>query len=197
MTARPDRWEKAADRDLARRQRDAGPLFAGFVERKDPEAVRARAEAIVAKHTAAIARGHAESEARGQEARAILAAHVSPEELAAIDRVRAACPPSGEYTADLYCGECRRRGLPWPGKEEYDALWAEVARLKAEEAKREAAKAAAAGEQLALPTGMRIAEYRARVAALTEDEQEAFEEAVAAEDHETVRRMLTREVATP
>ena len=54
MTARPDRWEKAADRDLARRQRDAGPLFAPLEQRQNPEAVRARAEAIVAKHMAAI-----------------------------------------------------------------------------------------------------------------------------------------------
>lgn len=179
--SRPDRWEKAADRDLERRQRDVGPLFAPLVERQDPEAVRARAEAIVSKHAQVIAQAHAAAEARGLEARATLAAHVSPEELAAIDRSRASAPLTGEYTADHYCGECRRRGLPWPGKEAYDAVWSEVARLEAEEAKRERARAAAGGEQLDLPSGVRIALPRARIEAMTREEQEALEEAAEVE----------------
>lgn len=176
----PDRWEKAADRELARRQHDAGPLFAPLVQRRDPEAVRARAEAIVAKHMAAIAQGHEEAEARGQVARATLAEHVSSEELAEIDRRRAACPPSGEYTADVYGGECRRRGLPWPGREAYDARWVEVARLEAIEAEKVRAREAAAGEQLALPTGVRIGLPRARIEEMSPEEQEALEEAAEA-----------------
>lgn len=172
----PDRWKKAADRDLERRQRHAGPLFAPLVERRAPEQVRTRAEAMVAQHQAALAQSHAEAEARGQAARATLAAHVSAEELAALDRARLSAPPSGEYTADHYCGECRRRGLSWPGKGAYDALWAEVARLEGEKARRDQARAAAAGEQLDLPSGVRIALPRARIEAMTPEEQEALEE---------------------
>lgn len=186
MTARPDRWEKAADRDLARRQRDAGPLFAPLVERQAPSAIRERAERIVGAHAAAIARGHADAESRGQAARITLAEHVTAEELAAIDRDRATCPASGEYTADVYCGECRRRGLPYPGREAYEAVWTEVARLEAEEAQRERAREAARGEQLDLPSGVRIALPRARIEEMSPGEQAALEEAAerAAQEHE-------------
>lgn len=174
MTARPDRWEKAADRDLARRQRDAGPLFAPLVERRDPAVVQTRAERIVDAHMQAIAEAETAMERRGQEARAILAAHVTAEELAELDRQRGWYPPAGGYTADHYCGECRKRGLPWPGQSEHEALWAEVSRLEAAAAEKERAQEAAAGEQMALPTGLRVGLPRAR-----------FEEAATAEHEAT------------
>lgn len=189
--SRPDRWEKAAERETARRRRDAGPLFAALVAPADPAAVKARTERIVDAHARAIEQHQIEAEQRGQEARAILAAHVTPEELAAIDRRRAACPPSGGYTASVYSDACRERGLPWPGKEAYDALWGEVHRLEAIEAQKEAARAAAAGEQLDLPTRQRIAAIRARFPeVMSEEDQVAFEEAaeVEMESAEDARR---------
>jgi hypothetical protein len=192
---RPDRWEKAADRDLARRQRDAGPLFAPHVARRDPEAVRARAERIVDAHMTAIRDFDVELERRGQEARATLAAHVSAADLAELDRRRAWYPPSGGYTADHYCGECRKRGLPWPGKDAYDALWAEVRRQEAIEAEKARARAAAAGEQLALPTGVRIRLPRARIEELTPDEQEALEAAIG--EAAEAEAAVTRATRTP
>lgn len=178
MTARPDRWEKAADRDLARRQRDAGPLFAPLVERRDPEAVRARAEQANAAFWERLRQGNIEMEARGQAAREILAAHISPEELARLDAQRKIYPPTAEYTADHYCGECRRRDLPWPGKEEHDAV---IAGVEAEVLDYLQHQKAAAARQLTLPSGVRIALPRARIEALVPEEQEALEEAAEAE----------------
>lgn len=168
---RPDRWEKAADRDLARRRRAAGPLFAPLVERRDPEEVREKTTRSVDAHMQQIADFQAELERRGQESRTTLAAHISPEELAELDRRRTWYPPGGAYTADHYCGECRKRGLPWPGKEEHDAFLARLAEVDAIVAAREAAK----GEQLALPTGVRIRMPRARIEDMSREEQEALD----------------------
>lgn len=82
-----------------------------------------------------------------------VAAHVAPEELAAI------------------------------------VLWGEVRRLEAIEAQKEAARAAAAGEQLDLPTRQRIAAIRARFPeVMSEEDQEAFEEAAEAEIGAAERR---------
>lgn len=178
-----DRWENAADRDLARRQRDAGPLFAPLVERRDPEDVRARAEASVAKHQAALADPEraAQLEAQGATDRATVAAHVSADELAELDRRRAWCPKDAAYTADFWQEECRKRGLPWVRQAEHEAFWAPISAAVEEHRRREAARAAAAGEQLDLPSGVRIALPRARIEAMTPEEQEALEEAAAAE----------------
>ena len=180
---RPDRWEKAADRDLARRQRDAGPLFAPLVERKDPAEVQARAEAIVEKHIAAIRDPErvAVFEARGAIDRATVAARVTAEELVELDRRRAWCPPDAAYTADFWRAECVRRGLPWANKAEEDAFWAPIYAAEEEHRRREREREAAAGEQLNLPTGIRIGLTRARIEAMTAEEQEALEEAAEAE----------------
>ena len=176
---RPDRWEKAAERETARREKAAGPLFAPLVPPADPAAVKARAEAQVAAFTRSVAEGHAAAEVKGRIARATLAEHLTAEELADLDRRRAWAPKTGEYTADFYCGECRKRGLPWPGEAEHTALWTQVRAGLAEEWARQDAAAAAAGEQLDLPTGYRLAVDRQRIGAV--DEHEAIEEAAEAE----------------
>ena len=175
---RPDRWEKAAERETARREKAAGPLFAAFVTPADPEAVKARAEKQIEAFNRSVREGHAASEIRGRIARATLAEHVTPEELAELDRRRACAPKTGEYTADHYCGECRRLGLPWPGQEKYDALWSVVNAALAEEWARQDAAAEAAGEQLDLPTGFRlpVADGQ-RIAVVPVDEREAAEDA--------------------
>lgn len=182
---RPDRWEKAAERETARREKAAGPLFAPLVAPADPEAVRARAEAQVAAFTRSVAEGHAAAEIRGRVARATLAEHVTPEELARLDLMRTWYPKTGEYTADHWCGECRKRGLPWPGEAEHAALWSKVRAGLAEEWARQDAAAAAAGEQLDLPTGYRLAIDRQRIGEVVDDgvaEEEAAEvESVAME----------------
>lgn len=181
---KPDRWEKAADRDLARRQRDAGPLFAHLEQRRDPAEVQTRAERIVAAHMVQLAdpERHASLEAQGAVDRATVAAHVTPEELAELDRRRAWCPKDAVYTADFWQGQCRKRGLPWVGRAEHEAFWAPINAAVEEHNRREEAKRAAAGEQLDLPTRQRIAAVRARFPELmTDEEQEAFEEAAEAE----------------
>ena len=180
---KPDRWEKAADRDLARRQRDAGPLFAPLVERKDPAEVQARAEAIVKKHMAALRDPEraAHLEAKGQQDRATVAAHVTIEELAELDRRRSWAPADAVYTADFWQCQCRERGLPWVGQAEHEAFWAPIYAAEDEHRRREREREAAAGEQLNLPTGIRIGLTRARIEAMTAEEQEALEEAAEAE----------------
>lgn len=181
---RPDRWEKAAERETERRRRDAGPLFAPLVKPADPAEVKARTERIVAAHAAAIAdpERHARLEAKGAVDRATVAAHVSPEELAELDRRRAWCPPDAAYTADFWQEECRRRGLPWVGQAEHEAFWAPINAAVEEHRRREEAKRAAAGEQLDLPTRQRIAAIRARFPeVMTDEDQVAFEEAAEAE----------------
>lgn len=149
---RPDRWEQAADRDLARRQRAAGPLFASLVERKAPEAVRTRAEALVAAQAAMIANPErlARFDAQGAVDRATVAAHVSGEELAELDRRRAWCPPEACYTADFWQEECRRRGLPWSGQAAHEAFWAPIHAALEKLRGAEDARHATAGEQLDL-----------------------------------------------
>ena len=178
-----DRWEKAADRDLARRQRDVGPLFAPLVERRPSAEVQARAEAIVEKHLAAIRDPDraARLKAQGQADRATVAAHVSAEELAELDRRRSWCPATAEYTADFWRDQCRKRGLPWATKATEAAFWAPINAAVDAHRRREEAKRAAAGEQLDLPSGVRIGLSRARIEAMTAEEQEALEEAAEAE----------------
>lgn len=179
MTKRADRWEKAADRELVRRQRDAGPLFAPLEERRDPEAVRARAEAMIAAQAAALLDPEraARLEAKGATDRATVAARVSAEELAELDRRRAWCPADAVFTADFWQGVCRRMGLPWVGQAEHEAFWAPINAAVEEHQRRKEANRAAAGEQLALPTGVRIGLPRARIEELSPEEQEALEEA--------------------
>lgn len=178
---RADRWQKAADRDLARRQRDAGPLFAPLVERRDPDDVRARVEAKIAAQMAALTDPvrAAQLEAKAQVDRATVAAHVSAEELAELDRRRAWCPADAVYGADFWGGACRRLGLPWVGQAEHEAFWAPVKAALAEQERRE--REAPIAEQLALPTGARIALPRHRIEELSPEEQEALEEAAEAE----------------
>ena len=198
MSARKDRWEKAADREVDRRKKAAGPLFAPLVERPDPEALQARVEARIAAQAAAINDpvDAARLEAQGAVDRATVAAHVSVEELAELDRRRSWCPKAACYTADFWQGKCREMGLPWAGQAKHEAFWAPVYAAEAAAQAKLDAQAAAAGEQLdlptgvRLPTGMRVAEYRARIAALTEDEQVVFEEAVSAEDQASIDRIL-------
>lgn len=142
-----DRWRRAAERDTARRQKAAGPLFAALVEPTSPEIAKTRAEGRIAQMAGVVA-DKSGAEARGQTARLTVAAQVTADELAALDRRRAACPSSGEYTADFWSDECRRRGLPWPGQAEHEALWGPInAAVDAEVARR----SAATGKQIDLP----------------------------------------------
>ena len=129
---RPDRWTRAAERENARRERKVGPLFAASVQRTTPEAQQAKVESLVEQQRRAIEAGSRRSAEHAAEARATIASVVTPEELARLDAELVATPRDPAYAADHWCGECRRRGLPWPGKTRYDALWAEVARLTAQ-----------------------------------------------------------------
>lgn len=126
---RADRWQKAAERADARAERDAGPLFAAFAPKTTADAAQVRAESMVARQDAALAESQRRQADVGAAAREAVSWVVAPEELDRLDHARSASPPSAEYGADFWTRECRRRGLPWPGRDAYLALWDEVDRL--------------------------------------------------------------------
>lgn len=181
MSAHPDRWEKAAERDLARRQKAAGPLFAPLVEPKDPAEIRARAERHASQVNVYLdPEKELRLEAQAAIDRATVAAVVSPEELAGLDKIRSWCPRAAVYSADHWAGECRKRGLPWVGQKIHEELFALVDAAVAKLRAREAARAAAGGEQLDLPSGYRFEQDLQRIDETT-SEEEAREEAAETE----------------
>lgn len=129
--SRPDRWHKAAERANARAERDAGPLFAPLVAKVAPETVQARAESMTARQAGDLAESQRRQADDAAAAREAVSWVVTPEELELLDHRRAAAPPSAEYSADFWTGQCQRRGLPWPGRDAHLDLWAEVERLSA------------------------------------------------------------------
>lgn len=196
MTARPERWEKAAERDLARRQRDAGPLFAPLVKPKDPAEIQARAE----RHAAQIQnwddpQEDARLEAQAAIDRATVATVVTPEELAHLDKVRVWCPAKAVFSADFWQGECRKRGLPWVRRDAHEAFWAPINAAVEAHWDREATKDRAAGEQLDLPSGYRFerpGEARAFFETGTRETIDAEEEAAEVEATVAVLRAERR-----
>lgn len=129
--SRPDRWQRAAERANERAERAAGPLFVAFAAKTTPEAVQARTESLVARQAGAMAESERRMAEHAAEARETVSWVVSPEALVMLDYRRSASPPTSAFSADFWCGEARRRCLPWPGRDAYADLWAEVDRLAA------------------------------------------------------------------
>lgn len=111
LEVRARRRQRAA---RARLERDVPLLLHSGILR--PPTLEEAAEQVVAHdvQAAAVTQGVAdlvaEMEQRGQALRAQLAVGVTADELAALDRKRAALPRSGEYTADFWQRESKRGG---------------------------------------------------------------------------------------
>lgn len=190
------RWERAAARDLERRRKAAGPLFAPLEAPAKPAEIQARAERHAAQvdiYTDPVR--DARLRAQGDVDRATVAAAVSAEELARLDKIGGWGPQTGLYHCDFWQCECRRRGLRWIGQERHEAFWAPInAAITAHRARRDAI--AKAGEQLDLPSGLRFeapteAEQVVFVGPLTDEDAIAAAEE-AAEIEATIAALRAR-----
>lgn len=183
--SKPDRWEKSAERQNERLAAKS-PLLAhaGLVPVATAEGQRRKVDAaqddferrsaiLAAKHTAV-----------GEAYRAWVADRVTAEELTELDRRRAWCPKSAEYSADFWGGHVKKRDpVAWRAMQ--DPAWrATMDAVAALEAARPAP--APPVEQLALPpalrvpevpTGLRIGPVEARVEAADAEEEHEVETA--------------------
>jgi hypothetical protein len=100
---RPTRWERAAERENARRAASA-PLLAagGMLPVATADERELRWERIAAEAELRLRLSRERAERTGAMLRAEVAERVSPEALAALDARRAVLPRSAEYSADFW-----------------------------------------------------------------------------------------------
>lgn len=143
-----DRWERAAARETARRQKDAGPLFAPLVAPVTPDAQEERMARLDRAWRERATLIDADLRHRGDVMRETVRAALTVEDFEALEAFCERAFPMEDpgMRADVWRDECRKRGLPEHVDPVWEATMARVRELEAAQAERRAA----AGDQIPL-----------------------------------------------